>query len=1131
MKVAAMMGTIPDQTPSNAEGTLSLKLPWTKNSVNYDALSQDISSCDSAISELTNSETWLSLHGLRVNRLNKDQLLKELGFLTKNAFVPILRKYVKSSYSDGLFRQIHGTKPDEVFNVTVTRSFLEKKARSLLPYLELYKKRLDWLNSGSRTMFGVLQEQSVTILIDVNIGNVRNSEDMIKAIACFLKDQVKRILEFNLVHCVDEPCWLHPSSQRVSSESIRQACHWLYGLKLHPRRSIFAIAECLRDIRLSDQDHDAVYLITDGESVSAYYELLRKELSRMRCPLHIVAYGCTDLDSLKLLSSLSKASGGRFHAYAPQGCLLDYSASPVDSANPEARLTASEVVYGGTPEGWPQREDCMRIFEELEEARSTLNQIQRVIEAMDRGLSVHIEVPCTEDDYTRSLHSNPSTNRQEEQMSSKQWLQKHGLGAQRLDLFDVLAQASFRHCDGMVDILRPPTEEESGRSEKDQMKAFRHNELLAERLTAPLVPSAIIHPKHIDARYCDQFAHIVWKDGQVVHVQVTPEHYRLYARRVQANLTAIQKRIDWLCRGSRELFGTITEDNVCIVIDTSTSMSPSINFVKQKFLLLLEEQLKYRKKMNFIAYSDKVMAWSEYCLETTAENIISAANWAKNLTCGGSTNTLAALQFALSDTQIESIYLLTDGRPDQTPRTILLKMHLQSRIPIHAISFNCQDPEANQFLLDLAKESGGRFQYFTLTKKAPEIADQWESEDIRLLRAEYRLGLRSLERMAELRDECRRLARESALIQRKRKRTSEVSRLKKSDESELLPRVGQRVWKSAQSSTPRKTAPKPGTMKFNSPGTNVADEYQCKRKTDGEITGSSRQIERGQIEPEQIKPAQLGKLPRQENKAGTDDTSTRKLQPDYEGKEHVTLFRTKDILEKLDLKEASHSKENLRGKQSGRQFKEPESNEKDKPIDISSWIARYGLRPLKLRLIDLLSPVAVPLRPSYIPSLRHNIISNVLLETLPVAFISPSKRSESEMVHVFNPLAVDYDSYEKALTAALARIERKLFEVVARYLSEDGVKRLVERSAVKQDLPWQTQICWYQYKDAIIQAFEDEQWPIAKKDFYIIANELDKGGQDYLEAKKLKRFGRTSTQQSPSIFRQPCGHKIPRTLQ
>lgn len=32
---------------------------------------------------------------------------------------------------------------------------------------------------------------------------------------------------------------------------------------------------------------------------------------------------------------------------------------------------------------------------------------------------------------------------------------------------------------------------------------------------------------------------------------------------------------------------------------------------------------------------------------------------------GGSTNTLAALRIALSDTYTQAIYLLTDGRPDQ----------------------------------------------------------------------------------------------------------------------------------------------------------------------------------------------------------------------------------------------------------------------------------------------------------------------------------------------------------------------------------------------------------------------------------------------------------------------------------
>ena len=38
---------------------------------------------------------------------------------------------------------------------------------------------------------------------------------------------------------------------------------------------------------------------------------------------------------------------------------------------------------------------------------------------------------------------------------------------------------------------------------------------------------------------------------------------------------------------------------------------------------------------------------------------------------------------------------------------------MHPKVPIHTISFNCSDREANQFLCDLAKESGGRFHYWS----------------------------------------------------------------------------------------------------------------------------------------------------------------------------------------------------------------------------------------------------------------------------------------------------------------------------------------------------------------------------------------------------------------------------------
>ena len=92
----------------------------------------------------------------------------------------------------------------------------------------------------------------------------------------------------------------------------------------------------------------------------------------------------------------------------------------------------------------------------------------------------------------------------------------------------------------------------------------------------------------VNAKYCDRFPVVRWKDGKVVHVQVTPELHRNYEQRVLTALRSVQNRIDWLNQGSRALFGTLIEDQIYILIDTSESMVPSIQYVKDKLFLLMQ---------------------------------------------------------------------------------------------------------------------------------------------------------------------------------------------------------------------------------------------------------------------------------------------------------------------------------------------------------------------------------------------------------------------------------------------------------------------------------------------------------------------------------------------------------------
>ena len=51
--------------------------------------------------------------------------------------------------------------------------------------------------------------------------------------------------------------------------------------------------------------------------------------------------------------------------------------------------------------------------------------------------------------------------------------------------------------------------------------------------------------------------------------------------------------MDWLSKGSRELFGTVIENNICILIDTSQSMHLSLDFVKRKLKSLIQVSIKY----------------------------------------------------------------------------------------------------------------------------------------------------------------------------------------------------------------------------------------------------------------------------------------------------------------------------------------------------------------------------------------------------------------------------------------------------------------------------------------------------------------------------------------------------------
>uniref|UniRef100_F6ZXB8 VWFA domain-containing protein n=3 Tax=Ciona intestinalis TaxID=7719 RepID=F6ZXB8_CIOIN len=256
----------------------------------------------------------------------------------------------------------------------------------------------------------------------------------------------------------------------------------------------------------------------------------------------------------------------------------------------------------------------------------------------------------------------------EERITSKQWLRKYGIKKMKLDL--------NRYVSGPVCIHK------KARSKNVTSKWF-----------CSIFPSVDI-------------------DGQVRHIDMQESEMVEYEKHVVTLIRRYLTRMQWLLSGSRKMFGSILESNVVILIDVSGSMSYNMDELKKEITSLIWEQLNGNKTaFNIVAFSNTSTKWQDSITESNQSACHDAVQWVSALTAHGGSATLKAIQVALADEEAEAIYLLTDGKPDSSIKLTLSEASNLNKknIPIHTISFNCDNREANDFLKSLSSNSGGRF--------------------------------------------------------------------------------------------------------------------------------------------------------------------------------------------------------------------------------------------------------------------------------------------------------------------------------------------------------------------------------------------------------------------------------------
>ncbi|XP_052630044.1 von Willebrand factor A domain-containing protein 3B [Harpia harpyja] len=969
-----------------------------------------VSQWDTDVQPLVSSSKWLQLHGLKRNKLSLSQILSQIGFQHRKDYVTTLGKLVASRYADGLFPQYKRAQDGSVYNLTAKKELILHFVDCLMGAIELYKQRMEWLTSESRQIFGVIQERCIVIVLDFGTAAPAEFDLCRDALSMVLVEQVTQIAKFNLIWAAPDLMKWQQKSTPVSEHTVMSAVTWLWKLDHMTAASHTNSAEALLEA-MSDDVVEAVYYFAVGDVPVDTKQLLLEKVSDGPCPVNTVSFNAREDETIIFLKELSRLASGRFHAFAEKNDYRDATGPALKCEEDGKGLLAlnSRKVKGRMPLVAGVREDVFLIWKELEEARSTVRQVQKILSESDQPASQD----ATKADHPLQKHTS------DKYLTSEKWLQKYGLKAQKLTLYDALADCTFRHADGIVDIKTKPEDESSQTDAETKRK--------------------VIH-----AKYCDKFVHTFWKDGSVVHIYVSTEKYKQYEEKMRMALRQVEGRIKWLQQGSRGLFGNVFEDGVYILIDTSQSMKDKLPLVKEKIFQLIQEQLRHKKRFNFVKFSAQAVAWQEKLAEVNEENLQDAWLWIKGLEVGSSTNILKALQIALADTDTQAIYLLTDGRPDQPPRTILAQVQLHHKIPIHTVSFNCDDMEANKFLCELSTETEGRFHYYNIYLTDPDAAEFIVNEDIRLLKREIEQGERDLEKMKTFHAECLMMDcynGENDPENKNDRHTHTVSSVTKHIE-ELS---------TTLSSRPCCASEEPALTPHQQIWQTTADSPARRKKA---------------LYAEQTKTSLLRILSHSvKSREESPEEGTSPEKKSFSVKKSVkcrTIFKGKlTEQEAVDLKMQKAVKRTSKSS-----------------LDMSSalWLKTHGLVARRLTIMDALAPTTVPHGTKYIPVLDKHVVSKAFDEILPLAHVSNDKKR----ITLINPQAVNLDAYKEKLEQAIKSYERRLNLVIWRALSQE------ERDKFKEDGPVQ----YMQHREALLEALENLGWPISYEDVILLEDEI-----------------------------------------
>ncbi|XP_035404869.2 von Willebrand factor A domain-containing protein 3A [Cygnus atratus] len=713
------------------------------------------------------STDWLQTNGLKAKKLNLYQVLAPNAFSPVEEFVPILQKTVSSTLHEKVMMQFEwhdGT----MKNIHVDLPVLYNYQKLLAKMVRIYEKRIDWLSVASRRIWGSVCEKRVVILVDISATNSMYIIHIQHYLRLLLEEQMSDKDYFNIIafgsDIVPWQLELVPSQP----ENLQKAWRWVLSLQCRGSRNFMSALRRAVEVDFKYKDKhksQGLYLLTTGipDQETHLISTYMAEVCRgFDLQLHVCLFSVMeDVDSSGIIPAryanptetaiafkeIAPAANGRFHWFGEAGIFesddITVIVSEIEKANNYSQKCAFLV------ESLKQRSGNQSANPLVPEASSNMlvtkekRKPQKLPSPKPTALSLarmYIKDNHSAEKTTSIgvLAWRPTSAKAEipPVQTIKQWPQtenkrKHKSRKQTECSVSVFYTDKGRNV-GTVYRKYPRTmctrktvpsvtlpKKEEICSSKEWLTKYSIKKLKLELPRLMFGPSCthrkkIVESLHkkVSARYCTIFPSVE-VNGVVKHLQVQSKQLEIYTEQMEKVLQRYLQRIQWLLSGSRRLFGTILEANVCVLIDTSGSMDPYLPHITKELASLIWGQLRKNEvRFNLLRFSENTECWREYLVQATDKTCHDAVQWVSKFHAHGNTCILMALQKALSFQDIEALYVLTDGKPDTSCSLILKEiesLRKKQDIKIHTISFSCADREANEFLKKLASQTGGRY--------------------------------------------------------------------------------------------------------------------------------------------------------------------------------------------------------------------------------------------------------------------------------------------------------------------------------------------------------------------------------------------------------------------------------------